>query len=349
MVPMNSFDIIVVGLGPAGATFARSVSDKYRILAIDAKGEQSPFQKPCGGLLAPDAQKTIAEMGFHINKDLLVDPQIFSVHTIDFQSKLERDYQRAYFNLDRHAFDMWCIAQIPDTVKLESSAKVTAILKTDQGYTVDYTTPHGRYQATTRYLIGADGANSIVRKAIYPKHRIRTYLSIQEWYQVSDSRPFYASIFDPEATDCYSWALYKNDYLLFGGAYPQTGARQRFENQKQKLIDHGYPLQHPIKRQACLVLRPEKLSDIVTGKDNAYLIGEAAGWVSPSSLEGISYALISARELARTFPDRPHYRKLKLKLLSKIIKSPFLYQPTIRRIIMGSGLQSIKISKSRQP
>ena len=342
---MEKYDIILVGLGPAGATFARLVSDRYRILAIDAKGDTSGFKKPCGGLLAPDAQKTIAEMGLHISKDLLVSPQIFSVQTIDFHSGLERHYQRAYFNLDRHAFDMWCMAQIPDTVEIISDARVTSIEKAAEGYQVRYTTPTGPKHARARYLVGADGANSLVRKAVYPNHKLPTYLSLQEWYPSNQSRPFYASIFDPEITDCYSWALYKDDAVIFGGAYPQSHARARFEQQKQKLIDYGFALGQPIKREACLVLRPGKLSHIVTGRNDAYLIGEAAGWISPSSLEGISYALISARELARSFPKQPNYRKLKLRLLGKIIKCPFLYQPTLRRLIMQSGLQAVEVKQ----
>lgn len=345
---MENYDIIIVGLGPAGSTFARLIGNKYSILAIDAKGGPTDFTKPCGGLLAPDAQKTIAEMGFSLSKDVLVNPQIFSVHTLDYPAKLQRHYQRAYFNLNRHAFDQWLIEQIPEHVQISSSSRVTRIEKTTEGFLVQYTSPNGPKQATSRYLIGADGANSLVRKAIYPKHRIRTYLSIQEWYRSPDNHPFYASIFDSDITDCYSWALNKDEYFLFGGAYPQDSARERFERQKEKMKAYGYPLSEPIKREACLVLRPSKLRDIVTGKDGAYLIGEAAGWISPSSLEGISYGLISARSLAQAFPTMPNYRKLKLKLLSKLIKCPFLYQPTLRRLIMKSGIQSIQID-TRQP
>jgi len=347
---MEHYDIIIIGLGPAGATFARLVPDKYHILAIDAKGEADQYRKPCGGLLAPDAQKTIAEMGFHITKDLLVDPQIFSVHTIDFSSKLERHYQRAYVNLDRHAFDMWCIAQMPDRIDRSMDSRVIRIDWQDGNYIIHYRTRSGQtVTASARYIVGADGANSLVRRSLYPTHKMRTYLSIQEWYPHQASHPFYASIFDPEVSDCYSWAMYKDDCFIFGGAYPQAGARERFDRQKKKLRDYGFVLDRPIKREACLVLRPERVADIVTGKHGAYLIGEAAGWISPSSLEGISYALISARELARHFPDMPSYRRLKLKLFGKLLKVPFLYQPTLRRLIMQSGLQSIKVKTSRQP
>lgn len=347
---MKHYDIIIIGLGPAGATFARLVPDHYQILAIDAKDGPDGFSKPCGGLLAPDAQKTIAEMGFHITKDLLVDPQIFSVHTIDFKSKLERHYQRAYINVDRQAFDMWCIHQMPEWIEKAMGSRVTSIDVQEGHYIVRYHSPKGQcHTVSARYIVGADGANSLVRRAVYPSHKIRTYLSIQEWYRQSQSQPFYASIFDPEVSDCYSWAMYKDEFFLLGGAYPLDGARERFDRQKEKLKNYGYCLDQPIKREACLVLRPERISDIVTGKKGAYLIGEAAGWISPSSLEGISYALISARELARSFPLMPNYWRLKLKLFGKIMKVPFLYHSKLRRLIMKSGIQSIKVSKSRQP
>lgn len=345
MEPMKTVDILIIGLGPAGATFARLMAGRYNIMAIDAKGNtQHSFTKPCGGLLAPDAQKTIAEMGLHLTKDLLVDPQIFSVHTIDFASKLERHYQRAYFNLDRHAFDLWLMREIPDTVEVVTQSRVIKISREASDYQVTYK-HHGEvHEVRAKYLIGSDGANSLVRRFLYPNHTIRTYLSIQEWYPSTISQPVYASIFDPEITDCYSWALNKNDFFIFGGAYPQSSARERFESQRKKLMEFGYDLHHPYKREACLVLRPRSRREIVTGQDNGYLIGEAAGFISPSSLEGISFALISARELAKEFPKHPTYRSLKRKILGKILKIPFMYQPFLRRLVMKSGLQAIRIS-----
>jgi flavin-dependent dehydrogenase len=39
---------------------------------------------------------------------------------------------------------------------------------------------------------------------------------------------------------------------------------------------------------------PKSIREIECGKENIFLIGEAAGFISPSSLEGISYAMDSA-------------------------------------------------------
>ena len=70
------YDIAVIGAGPAGATFARlAAASGASILLID--GQTEGRAKPCGGLLAPDAQRVLAEFGLTLPKEILVDPQIF--------------------------------------------------------------------------------------------------------------------------------------------------------------------------------------------------------------------------------------------------------------------------------
>ena len=50
------YDIVIIGAGPAGSTLARQISkSNKKVLIIDAENEKN--KKPCGGLLAPDAQK----------------------------------------------------------------------------------------------------------------------------------------------------------------------------------------------------------------------------------------------------------------------------------------------------
>ena len=54
------FDVVIIGLGPAGSTLARLVNGQ-EVLCLDKKTFlPGGFEKPCGGLLAPDAQKALA-------------------------------------------------------------------------------------------------------------------------------------------------------------------------------------------------------------------------------------------------------------------------------------------------
>ena len=102
------YDIAIIGLGPAGSTLARMLDKKFKIIAIDKKteDENKGFQKPCGGLLSPDAQKMLIQFNLTLPVNILSNPQIFGVKTIDTGSNLLRNYQRTYVNVDRHKFDL---------------------------------------------------------------------------------------------------------------------------------------------------------------------------------------------------------------------------------------------------
>ncbi len=69
------YDVAIIGAGPAGATLARLIGDRYRVLLVDRRRSVSAADKAiankcCGGLLAPDAQKMLSKkkskISFHI-------------------------------------------------------------------------------------------------------------------------------------------------------------------------------------------------------------------------------------------------------------------------------------------
>jgi flavin-dependent dehydrogenase len=348
------YDIAVIGLGPAGAFFVRHLSEKYRVIAIDKKAPpgESGFSKPCGGLLAPDAQRSLSRFNITLPKEILVSPQIFSVRTIDVKQNLIRHYQRHYINLDRHKFDLWLISKIPDHVEVHSDAVCTNITPQEEGYQVTYTQNGESRAIGAKYLVGADGAASIVRRTVYKDFKIRTHLSIQQWFADSHDTPFYSCVFDPDLTDSYAWGLTKDDCFIFGGAFSVKTGKQDFEALKKKLLPYGFQLDDPIKTEACLVLRPCGPRNYCYGEKNAFLIGESAGFISPSSLEGISYAVDSGYLLSQCFnrsTQSPYWqyrrgtRKIRMKLFLKYLKRPFMYHSFARKIIMKSGITSISV------
>ena len=360
------YDVAIIGMGPAGSICARTLDSRaLRVVAFDRKPldptAARAFHKPCGGLLAPDTQKVLAQLELNLPKEVLVDPQIFSVATLDCANDCERTYQRMYINVDRQKFDCWLMAEAAQGITLHDATAVTSIKRVSFDactyvYQIEYRAVGTSQTNTTfaRTLVGADGAHSAVRKLLYPLAKIRIYTSIQQWFKEEHPLPFYSCVFDPEISDCYSWGISKDGYFIFGGAYPQKNARALFEHQKEKLMRKGYRFGDVVKTESCQVLRPQKWSDFHAGKEGALLIGEAGGFISASSLEGISSALISGQCAAHCINS--HYahggslekcyeksvRSLRLRLLFKVFKCPFMYVPLLRALIMKSGLKALK-------
>ena len=223
------YDVIICGLGPAGSILAAALDNSLSVLAIDKKSDTGRFKKPCGGLLAPDAQKALAQLGLNLPKEVLVDPQIFSVRTIDMDNDLIRNYQRMYINLDRHKFDLWLMSEIPKNISIREGV-VTRLEKTASGYKVLWLENGEEHSAECKYVVGADGAHSRIRRSIAPDFKCRSYLSIQQWFHEENPVPFYSCIFDRSVTGCYSWTISKDGYFIFGGAYPKK-ARLSFSHE----------------------------------------------------------------------------------------------------------------------
>lgn len=85
--------------------------------------------------------------------------------------------------------------------------------------------------------------------------------------------------------------------------FPFENGEEKFEIAKEKVRPYGFKLNSPIKTEGCQVLRPQHLNEILCCKDGFLLVGESAGFISLSSLEGISYAFDTALKLAHVFNE----------------------------------------------
>lgn len=308
--------------------------------------------------MAPDAQKALAVSGLTLPKHVLVDPQIFSVRVLDLESGLQQWYQRMYLNMDRNKFDDWLLSLISNNVEIVNG-RCTAFETNKVEYIVDGKT----FQVRADIIVGADGANSLVRKNFFSCFKTRQYIAIQQWFRASDCdlKPFFSCIFDEKTSDCCSWIIGKDEYILFGGAFNPKGCKQNFELQKQHLEKFGIILGNAVRTESCVVLRPLGPESFQCGNNfgnyQVFLAGEAAGFISPSSLEGISYAITSAVALSdsinthyssdKTRAVLRSYQKatltMRLRLLTKNIKCQFIFRPVLRKMVMKSGIASIRM------
>ncbi len=351
---MEAYDIAVVGAGPAGAVFASELSKarpEYRIALID--GQSRETAKPCGGLLAPDAQKLLARFDLVLPKSVLEDPQIFAVETIDVEKRIVRYYQRHYLNMDRYAFDKWLLSLVPEKVAV-CKGRCKEIKKDGELYRISVSCDGEEKELLAKAVVGADGGGSVVRRTFFEPMRVQ-YVAIQEWFENNGQRlPYYSCIFDEKTSDSCSWTIHKGDYVIFGGAFKKQGCRKAFDRQKERLEEFiGSRFGEAVRTEACLVSSPRAMKDFCTGRGGVFLLGEAAGFISSSSFEGLSSAMYSAKLLADSFKDSASFeevqkkylkstRRLRLKLRIKAVKRGILCSPFLRGIIMHSGIQSIE-------
>ncbi len=362
------YDLIIIGAGPAGATLARLLGAKRSVLLLESRGPDDDGKRPekcCGGLLAPDAQTQLRRMGLALPAFVCDSGQPLRVKALDLVSGDARHYPRAYINLDRPAFERWLLSLLPSGVTFLPGRRCTGIRPAPGGgWQVTAQGPEDARVYTGRLLAGAEGASSLVRRTLDPsRDPKRFYLALQDSFRLKDignNAGFlsteYTAFFHPELTDFYGWVIPKQDRVLLGAALPLRGrnnAAKRMRTARDALRRHGYDFPEPdgktpFSRRACLVMRPRP-RDIFCGRNGAFCIGEAAGWISPSSAEGFSYAFASAEALAGAIlaeggPNailRAYGRNslpLRANILWKRVKSAVMYTPGLRRLVMRSGL-----------
>ena len=354
------YDVAIIGAGPAGSTLARLIGPRYRVLLVDRRQLDAPFRagslaKPCGGLLAPAAQAELARQGLGVPASVIAGPQLFAVRALDLVAKLERLYQRFYVNVDREAFDRWLVSLAPDCVETGFGWTLTALERDAEGPLLHFRTAEGGHaSARTRLVIGADGASSLVRRLAFPTAATpRRYSAIQATFESGSSEAYYGAIFDSESTDFYGWVIPKAESVIVGAALePETAVWATFDKLVERMRTAGIPLGAESGRESAMVLRPGNPWDLCPGADSVLLAGEAAGFISPSSAEGISYALRSAALLASALAPGlegagSRYRAaasgLALKIGVKAAKSSAIYATGARRLIMRSGIGSIPL------
>ena len=353
------YDIIIIGGGPAGANFARLIDSRhYSVLLIDGSLGR---QKVCGGLISPDTQDILARYGMCLPREVLANPQLFSVKTIDLKDGYTRYYRRSYINVIRQRFDELLLSYVPNTVE-RAEGRCVGVSRSDGGYFLRIRSQGEERGYSCKYLVGADGGSSVVRRELFGDRGIYRYVAIQQWFEADSEDPFYSCVFDNETSSGCSWIFFKDGKMIFGGAFEPRKSREAFERQKEKLAALGIVerslLELPVRTEACQVVRPRLFSGVYLGREGAFLLGEAAGLISPSSFEGISYALRSGELLAgvlndatkkKISPERAYKKAtltLRVKIAVKCIKRPFMYAYPLRRAVMKSGCLSLKRSST---
>jgi geranylgeranyl reductase family protein len=293
----ETYDVLVVGLGPAGSAAAYELSKAgYSVLAFEKKS--MPRYKPCGGGLSLRIEK-ILEPDF---KEV-VEQTIYSVHfTFKGQDDLHVASTRpiAYMVMrDRFDAHLASKAKRAGTHVVEGEAVVEIEDRSDG---VEIRTTQRRYRG--RYLIGADGANSMVARHLFPERRIYKTVSLESELLLGrmpdlDLRRKVLVDFE-RIPGGYGWIFPKQDKLSIGIAgfmrkrWDPHQYFQHFTRGQEPLT--GLAIPKPTGHPIPLFQGPPPL----LSRQRILLAGDAASLVDPFFGEGIYYAVRSGQLAAMT-------------------------------------------------
>lgn len=293
------YDVIVVGAGPGGASAAFFLGQAgQRVLVLEQA--TLPRYKPCGGAVP---QVAFRRFPFSFEPVITVEPtaaEFYYPGQPPIQVRLD---DRPIAMVRRPAFDAYILAQAADAgAKVLEGVAVAGVIEHSDG--VQVTTSGGRSFAA-RYLIGADGANSTVARALGLRRRRMLGGTLEAEVEpdaVTLARWGGTAMLQfGTCPSGYVWIFPKKRWLSVGIAHFSPGKADLRGILTREMANFGIDLTgvqlygHPLPFHG----KPERLH---TGR--CLLVGDAAGLVDPLLGEGIRFAMRSAEIAAQAIVRR---------------------------------------------
>lgn len=324
---MTIEDIIIVGSGPSGVSTAlnlikRSPELAEKILILEA--QKHPREKLCAGGMLNDCDYILQRLGLDCSE--VPHVKVNEAHFL-FEGKgihIKREPQSLKV-FRRHEFDMWLANQARKRgVRIQEETRVFEIKVTDDG--VQLKTDRGDY--FSKVIVGADGANSVVRRTFIDNscQSVALEIFMDDIDKTQKEQIYFDFSIVPENVQGYVWQFPTQENgkaLITRGIFDgrilpglRTNLKSVLANclSRENLDLSNYEL----KGKTIRFFDPKKPISC----PRILLVGDAAG-VDPIYGEGISFALgygeVAAEEIEKSFMNNDFTFK---DYLNRVLQTP---------------------------
>jgi menaquinone-9 beta-reductase len=323
---MQTFDILIIGGGPAGSTLAYSLKNTELKIGILDK-QEFPRQKLCAGWVTPEVMRVLnVDLDDYADGRVLQKISGFRISQIGQKKQVESSFpgEPVSYGIRRVEFDDYLLRR--SGAELLLGQAFDKMEKNSDGWLVN-----DEYQA--KLVVGAGGHYCPVARAIGSKAVSELAVVAQEAeFEMSASQKQNCTIeeevpelfFTPDLKG-YGWVFRKGDFLNIGlGREDKNRLSSHVKAFCEYLAAEGKippDITEKYNGHAYLLYNHAEREMVA---DNVLLIGDAAGLAYPQSGEGIRPAVESAILAADVIRDcAGDYSKDRLQAYNDVTQQRF--------------------------
>ena len=230
---MQAADVVIAGGGPAGAAAAHTLASAGADVLVLERA-RFPRDKSCGDGVTAHAVDILGHMG--VTFDAFAGRGVKTYGGVIGGPGGGRFSAHPPPAKDGRPVECWVVprvvldaevakAAVRAGARLEEGAAVTAVSRSKGAVTVEYSNGGGAQRMTSKIVIGADGAHSVVAKSLGAREAGKRHLgfAIRGYYEgVSDLRDdLEIYYYDPRILPGYGWVFPTGPTVSV--PYPRSG------------------------------------------------------------------------------------------------------------------------------